>query len=56
MNGTDSMCPLIDTPSMILHISIPNKKSVMVSLGHSRLWVENGIVTKLMVKYMKVSS
>ncbi|KAF3555230.1 hypothetical protein F2Q69_00014096 [Brassica cretica] len=26
---------------MRLHTSIPNKKSVMVNLGHSKLWVES---------------
>ena len=49
------MYPLIDTPSMRLHISVPNKKSVMVNLGHSKLWVESGMVAKLKVKFMEVS-
>ena len=40
---------------MRLHISVPNKKSVMVNLGHSKLWVESGMVAKLKVKYMEVS-
>ncbi|KAF2560182.1 hypothetical protein F2Q70_00017571 [Brassica cretica] len=35
--------------------AFPNKKSVMVNLGHSKLWVESGMVAKLKVKYMEVS-
>ncbi|KAF2564179.1 hypothetical protein F2Q70_00017453 [Brassica cretica] len=40
---------------MRLHISVPNKKSVMVNLGHSKLWAESGMVAKLKVKYMEVT-
>ncbi|KAF3538205.1 hypothetical protein F2Q69_00023226 [Brassica cretica] len=34
---------------------VPNKKSVMANLGHSKLWVESGMVAKLKVKYMEVT-